>query len=541
MRSLDFLAGGQILQQTSLAQWRWYMALWVAAAWLLSPLFVSTVLYVIQRMAQLATLFSLLGLLSYVIGRQQMAHRSRVGVALILASLMVCWPLATFSKENGAILPLLLFVTEVFWFRFQGTRKEIAFLRILFATTVGVPAVVVLATLIVSPDILLRGYISRDFTPVQRVLTEARVLIDYVRVLILPQGAGMGVYHDDFPLSHSLLSPPATAWSVAFWTALVIGAITFRKRKFAVAFYGLMFFLAAQFIESSFLPLEIYFEHRNYLPAVGIYVAFVVVMVTIAEATSRRIGLAILGFLAALPLLFAAATYQRVRAWQSWDTILLTSAEAHPASVRAHSDLASYYASKGDEKAAADQMDVVEQLSGAERSGPVLQRLIIHCWTHAPLGRKFSDEFSKVTKLDSDNYTVSTLSSLADLADAGECRDQFESLHLAATLKRWYAHSDVVGNKTLQRNLHYNMARILYNDGDTTGALAHLTDAIAILPHHMEAGILMLQYLTKSGDYRTASHLVRYLQGHDTGRVRIYSQVIDNYARVLLKLPNPAR
>ena len=150
-------------------------------------------------------------------------------------------------------------------------------------------------------------------------------------------------------------------------------------------------------------------------------------------------------------------------------------------------------------------------------------------------------EVSKVTKLDSDNYTVSTLSSLADLADAGECRDQFESLHLAATLKRWYAHSDVVGNKTLQRNLHYNMARILYNDGDTTGALAHLTDAIAILPHHMEAGILMLQYLTKSGDYRTASHLVRYLQGHDTGRVRIYSQVIDNYARVLLKLPNPAR
>ena len=42
----------------------------VCAAWLLAPMLVSTVLYVTQRMAQLAALFTLAGLLAFTVGRR---------------------------------------------------------------------------------------------------------------------------------------------------------------------------------------------------------------------------------------------------------------------------------------------------------------------------------------------------------------------------------------------------------------------------------------------------------------------------------------
>ena len=84
-------------------------ALLACALWLLSPLLVSTVLYTVQRMAQLATLFSLAGLLCYVHGRRR---GSRAAVA---AAFGLCWPLAALSKENGALLPLLALLVEWWW------------------------------------------------------------------------------------------------------------------------------------------------------------------------------------------------------------------------------------------------------------------------------------------------------------------------------------------------------------------------------------------------------------------------------------------
>ena len=120
------------------------MALWVALAWLCAPLLASTVLYVIQRMAQLATLFLLAGLLCYVMGRQrQVGGQPRRGLALLLGGFVVFWPLAVLSKENGLLFPLLALVVETFVFRFRGTVATRRFLFGLFALTVLVPIDVV--------------------------------------------------------------------------------------------------------------------------------------------------------------------------------------------------------------------------------------------------------------------------------------------------------------------------------------------------------------------------------------------------------------
>ncbi|MGR8918212.1 MAG: hypothetical protein ACU85V_01235, partial [Gammaproteobacteria bacterium] len=91
------------------------LAALAAALWLLSPVHVSTVLYAVQRMAMLSAFFVLAGCVLYVTGRRALdAGRPRAGWAAMAAAVLGCWPLAIFSKENGAVLPLLLLVLEGF-------------------------------------------------------------------------------------------------------------------------------------------------------------------------------------------------------------------------------------------------------------------------------------------------------------------------------------------------------------------------------------------------------------------------------------------
>jgi protein O-mannosyl-transferase len=92
------------------------IALWITALWLLSPLLLSTVLYVIQRMTLLSALFTLSGLVFYVTGRINLGENRNSGIYLIVVSFVFFWPMATLSKQNGILLPLLILILEFFSF-----------------------------------------------------------------------------------------------------------------------------------------------------------------------------------------------------------------------------------------------------------------------------------------------------------------------------------------------------------------------------------------------------------------------------------------
>lgn len=93
-------------------------AICVAAVWLLHPMHVSTVLYVVQRMAQLSALFTLLALIAFVYSRDALegglARQGALGLLLLVPALTV---FAVLSKENGALVPLLCLVIEVVYYR----------------------------------------------------------------------------------------------------------------------------------------------------------------------------------------------------------------------------------------------------------------------------------------------------------------------------------------------------------------------------------------------------------------------------------------
>lgn len=262
-------------QDTVLAKRSDGIALAVAALWLLHPFNASTVLYAVQRMAQLGTLFALAAVWVYLSARAALiAGNTRKAGWQLFALFPLLVIAGFFSKQHAVIAPALCLVLELAYFAGRTATTGRRMLATFFGLFLVAPAVVALAVLVLQPDRLLAGYANYDFTVGERLLTQPRVLMGYLAQLLLPRGALMGLYTDDVMASSGWLSPPSTLYALLGLIAISAGAIAARKKAPGL-FAGWFFFLVAHIIESSFLPLDLSFEHRNYLPAVGFVWALV--------------------------------------------------------------------------------------------------------------------------------------------------------------------------------------------------------------------------------------------------------------------------
>src|SRR3989304_1549164 len=255
-------------------RWTGYTALFIAAIWLLHPLYVSTVLYTVQRTTELSTMFSFYAAVAYVRGRNNLLKGNQSGFWWVLGAVFLGSALAVLSKESGALLPLLLLVIECVFFRFKfhpDIRKSSRYgsYGILILPTVGV-LLYLLGVFISKPG----GLSYRDFTLFQRLLTESRALFFYIRLIFLPDISLMGLNHDDFRSSTSLLSPLSTILSVFGIIGLSgIGVYGVLKNRFKVLSFAILWFLVGHLLESTVIQLEPVFEHRNYLPVYGLVFA----------------------------------------------------------------------------------------------------------------------------------------------------------------------------------------------------------------------------------------------------------------------------
>jgi len=319
-----------------------WLALAVSTAWLLHPLNLTSVLYVVQRMNSLAALFTFLGMCCYLWGRIRVFDGQRGGIAAILAGFFVFTPLALLSKENGALLPFFLLALEVTLFRFK-TAQPLAqrFLIGLFVVCTALPMLAVVSYIALHPDWLLGGYLRREFTLSERLMTEARVVWFYLRLIILPSTALMGVFHDDISVSQSLFDPSTTLPAILGVVALPLSAWLLRKRLPLFSF-GILFFLVGHGMESTVFPLELVHEHRNYLPSFGILLAFFHLLLEPLHAVSAQLPRRAAAVL--LIGLFAAGTFSRANDWASPFELWQSEVDHHPNSPRTNSEIGSLYA-----------------------------------------------------------------------------------------------------------------------------------------------------------------------------------------------------
>jgi tetratricopeptide (TPR) repeat protein len=78
------------------------------------------------------------------------------------------------------------------------------------------------------------------------------------------------LFNDQFLASNSLIDPLSTLWSTLLVLALLALGIGLRRRSPPMSL-ALLFFFGGHLIESTVLPLELYFEHRNYIPALLLF------------------------------------------------------------------------------------------------------------------------------------------------------------------------------------------------------------------------------------------------------------------------------
>ena len=316
-----------------------WCALITAALWLLHPLQVSAVLYVIQRMTELSAFFTIAGLLAYVHGRKHLAEgKTRRGIAWMSAGIAAGGALAVLSKENGALLVLYALVIEFTLLRELPRPRAWRAWAVPF---LYLPALALAGLLL---HVALEGHQGdnafKNFTTTERLLTESRVLLDYLGKIFFPRPAGLGLFHDDFALSRGLLDPPSTLVAFISITGLLLTAFLARKSSPVYAF-GVLWFFSGHLLESTVIPLELYFEHRNYLSLLGPVFACVVQGKLLLEEHAARYSKQLI---MAIPLcflaIFGAITWGEARLWGNSYLQALTWAEEKPSSRRAQAQAA---------------------------------------------------------------------------------------------------------------------------------------------------------------------------------------------------------
>ncbi|HOI93361.1 MAG TPA: tetratricopeptide repeat protein [Syntrophobacter fumaroxidans] len=328
-----------------------WTAFFVACLWALNPVQTSAVTYLVQRMASLQALFYVASVAFFLKGR---IVRLAAGTTTLRSRLFywmsflagVC---SFFSKENAVTLPLMLVISEIwffqpdflprFWQRLRQTTRAKKLCLAAFLTGAGGFAVFAFLHII-------SQYNLRHFTLTERLMTQARVVVWYISLLFWPAPSRLSMEHD-VVVSTSLLSPPTTLAAILFLAALLWLAIHFRHR-FQVITYGIVWFLLNLSVESTFVPLELVFEHRLYLPSVGFFIALVAAVgllfrLAVPKARPRERLLAMGSIVMIVASVLTFATFERNEAWESTMSLHQDAARKAPNHPRAQANLANAY------------------------------------------------------------------------------------------------------------------------------------------------------------------------------------------------------
>lgn len=324
-------------------------ALIATALWLTNPLWISTVLYVVQRHAMLAALFSLAGIRAWIGSRTAFDNgNARRGWLLALLAVPVFGTAAGLSKANGFLLPLLLVVLELTVLRapvsVAPTRRwAVRLLAFL-------PATLLLGWLFwYALQLGLDGTHGRPWTLGQRLLTQPRALCEYLWQLFVPGLNATGVFADGFTPSLAWRIPASTLPALLAVLALAGSAWMLRLRWLTAA-AAIGFFLAGHAIESSVVMLELYFEHRNYLPAALLF--WPLAWWVAAPGRFRRWLLA--GAIGYIGLMLLTTTVQ-ARTWGNTLILAWVWADQNPSSGRAqahafHQELSAGYVAAAEQR-----------------------------------------------------------------------------------------------------------------------------------------------------------------------------------------------
>ena len=476
------------------------VAVAASSLWVTMPLLASASLLVVQRMTTLSATFMLLGLGGYLAARGRLAASPGRALVAMSFSLVAATVLATLSKETGLLLPALILVLEATVLRRPASLRTRHW-RIWQGVFLALPTAVVVAY--VSswtnyPDALAArsGFGARE-----RLLTEARLLWVYMGKALVGLPAKLGIYQTPPAVSRSLLEPLTLLASLA-WIGVAAVAVIWRRRYplFALAVF---WYLAAHLIESTVLPLELYFEHRNYLAVIGPLFAACMGLFA-GKAEVRRLAIVIVPVYLLVNLFFVFS-FASVRgkpdlAANYWPI-------HYPDSVRAVTTLASQELAEWGPTAALKTLD--RFVTANPRHAYLrIQELNVRCRTkpHEDHGELLERLHRELPDVDFTYSAGSMLSELFTTVSNASCRDvtidTVRSLAESLRSNRRYA-----GDPLYNQFHHKLLAGIHRHEGDLAATLKSLETAIDYKPSS-ELNMMMVTLLGGAGQFDAASAFI---------------------------------
>lgn len=445
-----------------------YIAVLACALWLLHPYMVSTTLYVVQRMAQLATLFCLAGIVLYLYGRLQLAIRPGRAYILMSLGLGAGALLATFSKENGALLPLLVLVIE---YCLPKEGRPAWQWRALFLWLPSLAIAVLLARYIDFSD---NPWPNRNFNQIERLLTEARIVCEYLLHLIVPRIEGNGLYQDGYVISKGVFEPASTFFAIIVLWTFVVTAFFLRKRAPLIAL-GVLFFFSAHLMESTVVGLELYFEHRNHLASLFLFLpmAYYCVIYSNRFQLLPALAVIVLGILASM-------TWLRASLWSDNDKLELYWVQSATDSPRAINAVAAHYLNNGDYEKANDYLLAASQR--LPHSSLLTARLLLQkVWVGQASEQDFILAGEHLKRQEFDAQTVKGIRTLVErVTGENAASNSPDYARYSLNLLDSMEDSPVYGQFPLfVRLVAYLRARLYLHIGDVAQAYGYYSQAIS--------------------------------------------------------------
>jgi len=317
------------------------VALMSTFLWAVNPMQVLAVSYIVQRMASMAGMFYIISMYFYLKCRTCDSQKRSL-LFFVLCS--VSGVLAFGTKENAAMLPITLFFFELFLIQGVSGRTIKKNAKVMI-----VPLLILLGLCVFYTDFssLLDGYNDRPFTLVERLLTEPRIMLLYISLLLYPVDFRLMLLHD-IPISHTLFAPWTTLPAILLILVIAGYALYICRRRPLISFCIFFFFLN-HLIEGSILPLELVYEHRNYIPSMLFFVPVAVLMLNLLEYLSyrRSIQLAVAFGITFLFIVQGQAVYMRNESLKSNFSLWTDNVKKAPNLSRTHNNLGDEYFNMG--------------------------------------------------------------------------------------------------------------------------------------------------------------------------------------------------
>ncbi|HEY7840942.1 MAG TPA: hypothetical protein VIC61_05185 [Gammaproteobacteria bacterium] len=511
-------------------------AIGVAALWLLHPIQSTTVLYVVQRMTQLSALFTLLGLILYLRCREH-CRASTDPHALLMTGIAVwgCTALAVLCKENGILLPLFAIVIEATLLAGSPMSAE---WRRWNKVILWTPLAALLVYLAWTFDAVLASYATRPFTMSERLLTQPVVLLDYAWKMLLPVPGTFSIYHDDFPAARGLVSQPWVLLAASLAGTLVAAALITRRRLPVIAF-GVLWFFAGHALESSHLNLELYFEHRNYLPSLGLFVVIAHLVFGAGRFLSRPAMAA--AMLALYTAAIAAVTVFEASLWKDPLERHSRFLQRHPDSPRALTAFGNLLISTG----RADEAERFYRRLSRERPADVFPRLKLAAIAACVRDRPMTEEEWRALiqaahdSTGSDFGVVEELSLVVASTGEDDCPgiDSAQLARVVVTLAlnpRFYRE---------RAALHELAARLGVLMGDAGVAYHNIVESVHLAPN-VPRQLLKLQILLALGKREEMQTALQSLKAQLEGSLRMriaYGRALDRFEEAAAALTGALR